>query len=452
MVAVSVGVGCALWAANVVVLELARAGRLAEAVFWWTLDVSFAVLAGLQLAAAVVVVLRARTAPAGEVRRVVLFGGGFLLSAGLMTAYNVVEAFTPGDWLSNYRWSPAVAVVELLRFPGLVLLWWSVLAVRVPHAREAARAMARRLLGRGGRFGVAAALPAAALVGLVASRPERAVGAVLADPAARSLAAATALLLLVAGGRRWLLARLDAWVYPDTADQRQAMAEAAVALGQADRVATVRRTLRRTVKRACGAPAALLLASDAAGEQAFATAEDGLPPLGAPRRRARAGDGGRGDEGAPGRRDVGLRDAAPGGGCVGGGDRPDVVAPVRGTGTELVGVLVVGLRFDGRVVAAGRRSVPRGAGGGGGTRAGAPPRRRGAGRRVGRRAGGDGVPRLRLRGGGRRVAGVRLRVGVRGNEVPKLLAGKYRLDRRLGGGGMGAVYLRGTCGSSATWR
>ena len=442
MVVVSVGVGCALWAAYVALLELARAGHLAEAVFWWTLDASFAVLAGLQVAAAVVVVLRARTAPAAEVRRVMLFGSGFLLAVGLMAAYNVIEAFTPGDWLSNYRWSPAVAVVELLRFPGIVLLWWSVLAVRVPHAREVARAAARRLLGRGGRFGIAAALPATALVWLVASRPERAVGAVLADPGARSLAAATAVLLLVAGGRRWLLARLDAWVYPDTADQRQAMAEAASALGQADRAAAVRRTLRRTVKRACGAPAALLLASDAATEEAFAAAEGGLPPLG----RATAITHVLETVGGAMRvhRDDATSDyemLPPEEAAWAVETDADVVAPVRGPGAELVAVLVVGRRFDGRVV----RPVDVPFLEALGAAAGLALARLRDGREPG--VGPADAPaaqecpacRCVVEAGAPPACDCGPAYGE--TEVPKLLAGKYRLERRLGGGGMGAAYL-----------
>lgn len=139
MVPVSVAAGCAIWVGTVASLELARAGYVAPALFWAVFDGSFAVLSLLGFGAAVVVVLRAPTAPTEEARRLALLGIGFLLWIGLMGAYNVVEAFTPGDWLSNYRWSPVVAAIELLRFPGIALLWYSVLAVRVPHLREAIR-------------------------------------------------------------------------------------------------------------------------------------------------------------------------------------------------------------------------------------------------------------------------------------------------------------------------
>ena len=225
-------VGCALWVAYVAVLELARAGYLAETVFWWSFDVSLAVLAVLQLAAVVVVVLRARAAPAEEVRRVVLFGSGFLLSAGLVAVHEVVEAFTAGDWLSNYRWSPAAMVVALLRFPGVVLLWYSVLAVRVPHPREVVRTYGRRLLARGRLLALVAATPVLTLGWLAASRPERTVGAVLADPAVQSLAAAAGVMLLVVVARERLLLRLDTWLYPEIRDQREALASGDRGAGQ----------------------------------------------------------------------------------------------------------------------------------------------------------------------------------------------------------------------------
>ncbi len=93
----------------------------------------------LALAAVVVVVLRAHTAPADEARRVALFGCGFLMALGLGTLNDVVAVFSPGGWLEYLRSSPAVVSLGMLRFPGVVLLWYSVLAVRVPHLREAIR-------------------------------------------------------------------------------------------------------------------------------------------------------------------------------------------------------------------------------------------------------------------------------------------------------------------------
>ena len=195
-------------------------------------------------------------------------------------ADDVVETFSPGGWLSNYRWSPAVVVVELLRFPGIVLLWYSVLAVRVPHLREVVRASYRRLLARRGLLAGAATAPAVALVWLVASRPERSVGAVIADPLVQSLAAATVILLLVFARRKRLLMRLDAWIYPETADHWPALADTAAALGKAGRIATVSRTLSRTAERVCGSPVTLLLPTDAAVAAPDLGAPDGrMAPL-----------------------------------------------------------------------------------------------------------------------------------------------------------------------------
>ena len=69
-----------------------------------------------------------------------------------------------------------------MRSPGPVLLWYSVLAVRVPHVREVVRACSRWLLMHSEPLWTAAVLSAAALGWMVASRPERAVGAVLCGP------------------------------------------------------------------------------------------------------------------------------------------------------------------------------------------------------------------------------------------------------------------------------
>ena len=49
--------------------------------------------------------------------------------------------------------------MQPMRFPGMVLLWYSVLAVRVPHPREMIRAGYRRLLVRPGLLGGAAVAP-----------------------------------------------------------------------------------------------------------------------------------------------------------------------------------------------------------------------------------------------------------------------------------------------------
>ena len=187
MIPASVLIGVGLWVACTVTLALARAGAAAPVAL--VLDGTVATQDLLVLGAVILVALRAHTASADEVRRVVVFSVGFFLLMGLSTAYNVAETFAPGDWVSNYRWSPTILVMEVLRFPGFLLLWYAVLAARIPHLREAVRALYRRLLRRRGLLGVVAAVPAGALAWLIGRSPERAVGAVIADPLAQALVA-----------------------------------------------------------------------------------------------------------------------------------------------------------------------------------------------------------------------------------------------------------------------
>ena len=261
-----------------------------------------------------------------------------------------------------------------------------------------------------------------------------------ADPLVQSLAAAAGVLLLVSANRERLLMRLDAWIYPDTADQRQTLADAAAALGKAERIETLSRILSRAAQRGCGAPAALLL--PAAAARPDLDAPDGRV---APLARASAivhmleAPGSRSLRVHPNdktslfallpredRRWVAETDA-------------DVIVGVPGPGAELLGVLAAGRRLDGRIL----RSVD--------------------------------VPFLEVLGAAAGLAAGRLmRAAEPGGpdeppaqecpvcrcltetgespacdcgseyvetEAPTLLAGKYRLTRRLGTGGTGAAFL-----------
>ena len=443
MVPISVLVGCLLWVGIVTWLVLARAGRVPLAVSWAVFDGMFVVLNMLSLGAVVVVVLRAHTAPADETRRVVLFSIGFLLYVGLMAAYNVVEAFTPEHWLSNYRWSPGIAVLQLLRFPGLLLLWYAVLAARVPHVREVVRAPLGRLLMRGWLLGIAAACPAAALVWLLANRSEQTLGAVAADPAVQSLGALSAFLLMAAAARGRLLVRLDAWLYPDTADQRQALADAAAALAKVGRIAAVCRIVQRTAKRGCGTPVTLLLRTAAAAEADGLDDPDGdMAPL------ASASPIVSMLETAGGVLRVHPQDEASYFDLLPHDDMrwvvesgADVIVPVPGPGAELLGVLVAGRRLDGRLARpvdlpflealaaaaglAGERVLAMRTGGA--RSADAPPAHE--------------CPACGCVAETGEPAACDCGAAYVETEGPKLLAGKYRLARRLGKGGMGAVYL-----------
>ena len=134
MVPISVAMGIAIWVVYSATLEFARAGYATVPVSL-VIDGSFAVTDLLALAAAAFIVLRAHAAPADEVRRVVVFGVGFVIYVGFSVAATLAEVFSPGMWVANFQWSPLVLVVVLMRFPGMILLWYSVLAVRVPRPR-----------------------------------------------------------------------------------------------------------------------------------------------------------------------------------------------------------------------------------------------------------------------------------------------------------------------------
>ena len=441
MIPTSALIGVGLWVACAVTLELARAGAAAPVAL--VLDGTIAMQDLLVLGAVAVIALRAHTAPADEARRVVVFSAGFLLFMGVSAAYDVVETFRPGDWVSNYRWSPTVLLIEVLRFPGLILLWYAVLAARIPHLREAVRAFYRRLLLHPDLLGAVAAVPAGALAWHIGRSPERAVGAVIADPLAQSLFAAVGILLLLIAARERILIRLDAWILPETADQRQALADAAGALAQASRITTVGETVTRTVRRGCGSPATLLVADDAETQAGgFGATQARIAPL--PRQAAI----------------VHLLETAGGPVRVEPAGQPsvfpllppdeaawvtetgvDVIVSIPGPGTDVLGVLVVSRRLDGRLV----RSVDLpflealGAAGGlalarlqlldapGTGSEEAPPA--------------EECPVCRCLTEAGEPPGCACGPAYVATEVPKLLAGKFRLTRRLGAGGMGAVYL-----------
>ena len=259
MVPVSVLVCCLLWAGVVTWLVLARAGRVAPAVSWAVFDGIFIVLNALSLGAVVVVVLRAYTAPADEFRRVVLFsfgvpavhrvGGGVQRRRGAHSGGLAVQL----PVVRGQRGASAAAVPGA---PGAL-----VCGARRPRAAPAGSgagvvgtAAGERRAARGrGR-----PRRPQALGWRLAGRLEQELGAVAADPVVQSLGAAALFLLLAAAARGQLRARLDAWLYPDTADQRQALADAAAALAKVGRTTAVSRIVRRTAKRGCGTPVTLL--------------------------------------------------------------------------------------------------------------------------------------------------------------------------------------------------
>ena len=443
MVPASAALGGALCAA---VAVLYWAGTVSDAVdaglYVAVLDVTIATPNVLALAAVVVLALRARAAPADEVRRVVLFSAGFLLWTGLATAYDVVEAFAAGFWVSNYQAGSLPALLQPLRFPGMVLLWYSVLAARVPHPRELVRAGYRRVLARPGLLGAAVAAPLLVLGGLLASSPEREVGSFVADPFARSLLAVSGVMLLTLVGRERLLRRLDAWIDPETADQRSVLAVAAVALAEASQTSDIRRTVTRTIKRGCGSPSTLLVAgAESAEAHDFRGPDAAIAPLLRTSAivhlletdqevlRVHPSDAASLFELLPPEEGAWVRATG-----------ADLIVPVPGPGADLLGMVVVGRRFDDRIVRA--SDVPF--------------------LEAVAAAAGQALARLQLLHGTETAAEApaALACSVCGcliggdeppgcdcgrayveTEAPRLLAGKYRLLRRLSEGGEAAIYL-----------
>ena len=395
------------------------------------------------LAAVAVVGLRALSAPVDEARRVLLFAGGFLVYLISTVAYDVPRAAPAGYWLANYEWTSSVWWIALTRFPGVLLLWYSVLAVRVPDLREVVRVFYRRLLLRRRLLAAAAASPSAALGWLVAIRPERTVGAVVTDPLVQVLFGMAAVMLLVVAVRERLLRRLDAWVYPETADQRGALAAATAALAQASQTRTIGSILTRTVNHGCGSPATLLVATDtemAMGDFAApyaamaslsrATAIVHMLERGSGSLRVHPDDATSMFELLPQSDAAWVVEA-----------EADAVVAVVGPGAQVIGVLVVGRRFDDRIV----RPVDIPFLEALASAAGLALARL---RSLSAPAAGslDGTPARACPDCGTLAPGDQPRACACDSDyvdtqVPAVLAGKYQLTRRLGTGGTGEVYV-----------
>ena len=292
---------------------------------------------------------------------------------------------------------------------------------------------------RPGLLAAAAAVPAAVL-GWRLRSPEQEVGAVIADPLVQSLFASTASMLLVVICRERLLHWLDARIHPEAVDQRQVLAAASAALAKAERMTLIVRTLTRAVKRGCGSPSTLLVAPgarlDADDFTALDTATVPLPRTSAIAHMLETAEGAlRVHPSNAGS----LFDLLPAGEAAWVMETAaDVILPVPGPGDEVVGILVVGRRFDDRIVrpadlpfldvlasaagqAVARVRLPTGPGA---------PLPAALECPVCRCVTGSGEP-----------SGCDCGSAYIEAAVPRLLAGKLRLTRRLGSGGMGAVYL-----------
>ena len=441
MVPVSAAIGCGVWIACAAASELARAGY-GETRLDLVFDAALLILHLVGFAAAAVVPLSARSATAGEARRVVLFSVGFAVFLGAWVVYNAGEAFTPGSWLSNFRWSPTLQAMAAMRVPGTILLWYGVMAARVPHARELFRASYTRPLTRPGLLGAAAAAAVVALALLVGSRPDRAAGAILADPLAQSLFAAAGILWLVFINHERILSRLEARTLPEVADQRQALADAATELSRAVRMTTVSRTVTRAARSGGGSPAALLLAPGSRGEARELRAESArITPLPTNSAIVHLLDGVGGPLRVHPEHPMSIFPLLPPDEATWVEEtESDVIVPVPVPGMDGDGALVVGRRFDGRIVRGVDVPFLEALGSMAGLAA-ARLRLLNAGEAAAEPPPAQECPVCRSLAGSGEEPGCECGPAYVETDVPQLLAGKFRLTRRLGTGGMGAVYL-----------
>ena len=232
----------------------------------------------LVLAALAVLLLRARGVAAEERPRTRLFVAG-IVAALAPHVEGVVEVAFPGTVTpAAANWVSVLGSVSALAVPCLTM--YAAIALRVLDVRTTVRVSARRLLTRGG-LALIAIGPLAALGGLLESRAYWSVGEALADPRVQVCLTCVAAALAALAFRERLLARLDAWIAPETADQRLALALAGAELGQATGVAEAAVVVGRTAQRGAGVTGALLLADEASGARGhhFVAADAPLAPL-----------------------------------------------------------------------------------------------------------------------------------------------------------------------------
>ena len=444
-VPLSAAIGAGLWIANLPpVLEwLPYLGRPDIVVYW-------AIISLLALPAVAAIAWRARDALGEESKRARLLIAGIVLGVAPIPLDGVIETLWPaarrfGD---DHRIAlGAVLYTFVLSMPFSIT--WAVLAKRALDVRTVVRASYRRLLTRR-LLAAATVAPVAALGWTFFSQPDRTVEAVLATAPARLSVVAVGAAALAAVYRRRLLVRLDAWVFPETEDHGRLLGAAGSELMQATSVSQVGEVAAETVRRACGAPATMMTLAETAdaytGPGVVPTAA--APPL--PRTSAVAfmlesvrqpilvdPD----DPGSAFR----LLPASDAGWLV--AREAAAVAPVPGPGTELDGVLVVGRRFDDRQLSpialefVGTLGVTAGL---------AVARLRSAlssrselDAPLARECPVCGLVAMPEPGDGSGRQGAKCGCGA--DYVPALapsvLAGKFRLERRLGTGGMGVVYL-----------
>ncbi len=393
----------------------------------------------LVLGALAVLLLRARRVAPGERTRTRLFLAG-LAAALAPHAEGVVEAACPGTvTVAAANWASVLGSVSALAVPCLTM--YAAISLRVLDVRTTMRVSARRLLTRGGLVLLAVA-PLAAIGGLVASRADRPVGEVFADPLGQGCLALAAAALTALAFRERLVRRVNAWIAPETADQRRVLAAAGAALAQAAGAGDVGAAVARAVRRGAGVPGTLLAAGAGAGAYRFAAPDGSVAPL--PRTSTLAGV--LGELRAPlvvhpDARGTVFDLLPPEDAAWAAAAGAAAVAPVAGPGAATVGLLVAGARADGArlcpVDLAFLDALASASGlalerlrleGAPGARAEEPPARECG--RCGRVAAAPEAGERCAACGGTWAAA----------PVPAMLAGKFLVERRIGAGGMGTVY------------
>ena len=440
MVPTSASIGGALWIANLppVLTWLPFLKRQADDSVYWIL------LSILMLSALGAIAWRGRDAVDEEWRRVTLLIGGIVIGTAPLFIDSTVEMLWPaarrfGD---DHRGVIAAVVFTcLLSIP--CSMTYAVLAERALEVRTAVRASYRRLLTRR-LLAATIAAPLAGVGWLFASQPDRTVADIMASSSSRLLVAAVGAAALAAGGRRRLLARLDAWVYPEAEDHRRLLVTAGSELAQGASISQVGEVVTRAVRRGCGARATLLV-SAAVGEVSthhFKDPTAGVASLARTSAIAHVLEATREPIRVDSDDKTSLFALLPD------GDAGWVVStavvtvvPIPGPGAEVIGVVAVRRRFDDRRLSAVDLSFLQALAAGVGL---ALDRVRLADTPAGRAA--DALPVHECP-----ECGIVASVGpARGCEcgaeyaaapVPAMLAGKFSIERRVGAGGMGAVYL-----------
>ena len=393
------------------------------------------------LGALVVLLLRARGVSPGERRPTRLFVLG-LVAALAPHAEGAVEAAFPGTvTVAAANWVSVLGSVATLAVPCFTM--YAAITLRVLDVRTTIRVSARRLLTRGGLL-LFTVGPLTALGGLVASRADRPVGDVFADPLGQGCLAAVGAALAALAFRERLGERLDHWISPQTADQRRVLATAGAELAQATGAADVGAVVVRAARRGAGVPGTLLVAGEGsgAGGRRFVAPDASLTPLAGTSALAAVLAELRAPlEVHPDTRNTAFHLLPPDDAAWVADSAAAAVVPVAGPGAATAGMLVVGPRpdagrlcpvdlafLDALAAAAGLALERLRLEGGPGAQAAEPPGCECVG--CGRVA---AVPEAGARcdacGGNWAAA-----------PVPAVLAGKFRLERRIGTGGMGTVY------------